>query len=184
MTEREDVMGGENRSCGPTPCPKPCPPNEGRKMGAYAQYAINGDAVTAGELLPLAATLYNSTGNFMRYNNLVPPSQTYPQPIITQTTATVLTLAQGYVYEISYMITGTTPAAGFVQVTPIVNGVVDDFTTAVASTTTESNLQATVFGSFLLSTADVAKTLSLRFDGTAESDLQGVLTIRVIDVVA
>ncbi|BBF45025.1 membrane-associated protein [Lachnospiraceae bacterium KM106-2] len=125
--------------------PRPFPPAPGPGpviTTAYANYNISSTAFTLGEVLPLTQS-FASQGGF---------------PVTSNT----ITLPQGYVFEVNYIVQGVNVGTGVdFGVVPIINGATRTFYASYASNDTTGAATISASGSFLIDTTSGAVTLAL-----------------------
>lgn len=99
---------------------------------------------------------------------------------ITALSSTVINLAQGYVYQVSYHVLATIPADSYLEIAPQINGTVNQNYTSRA-VSSAANTQVGVSDSFLVDARTAATTLSFVYNGTAATTATGG-TVSVVKI--
>lgn len=99
---------------------------------------------------------------------------------ITAQSPTVINLAQGYVYQVSYNVLATIPADSYLEITPQINGAANQ-NYASRAVSSAANTQVGVSGSFLVDARTAAATLSFVYNGTAATTATGG-TVSVVKI--
>lgn len=128
---------------------------------AYAQYIVSGDY---------------ANGSLFDY---IPMYEVGGRTSLTGTDT--ITLAAGYVYQISFVLLSAAGVGQYIQVTPYFNGIIQTFySTASSNSTPNTNGVTSVSASFITETTlntSVGITIKLATSSTASLDTSGVVTI-------
>ncbi|MFQ8599734.1 MAG: hypothetical protein ACLSAP_03510 [Oscillospiraceae bacterium] len=142
----------------------PTGPAGAAATAAYGQFLVSTAAAAP-------ATALNITADIVRSDN----------GEITAQSPTVVNLAQGYVYQVSYHVLATIPADSYLEIAPEINGAANQNYTARA-VSSAANAQVGVSGSFLVDARTAAVTLSFVYNGTAATTAtSGTVSIVKID---
>lgn len=156
--------GGCGECCCPRICYVPCPVNPTTPaVRPYASFLVTGTAAATGTTLTFTPQI-NRGG-----------------ALITGAATNILTLAAGHIYQVDYMLNGTTAAAGTAQITPLINGAAATYAQAVQATQAAPNNRFTLSGAFLIDAATAPATFALRYDGTSAGTFAGTVIVREID---